>query len=97
MSEQRSCGVVTYVEVITGCCLKRMSKTRSFNEPVPEREKQPSRVKLGVVARLRREVVAAGSNKELATMVADFARITNRSTGRTVSKVSTDKGPGQNY
>lgn len=64
-----------------------MSKTKSFNEPVPEKEKQASHVKLGVVARLRREVHSARSSKELATMVADFARVTNRSTGRTVSKV----------
>ncbi|KAF7768193.1 hypothetical protein Agabi119p4_7436 [Agaricus bisporus var. burnettii] len=63
-----------------------MSKTKSFNEPVPEKEKQASHVKLGVVARLRREVHSARSSKELATMVADFARVTNRSTGRTVSK-----------
>lgn len=75
-----------------------MSKTKSFNEPVPEREKQPSRVKLGVVARLRREVGVARSNKELATMVADFARITNRSTGRTVSKVCNQASfPAQNF
>jgi len=64
-----------------------MSNTRSFSEPVLEEEKQPSRFKLGVVARLRREVGTARNNTELATMVADFARVTNRSTGRTVSKV----------
>jgi casein kinase 1 len=64
-----------------------MSKARSFNEPVPEKEKQPSHVKLGVVARLRREVGSARRSKELAVMVADFARVTNRSTGRTMSKV----------
>jgi len=65
----------------------RTSNTKSFSDPIPEEEKQPSRFKLGVVARLRREVGKARDNSELATMVADFARVTNRSAGRTVSKV----------
>jgi casein kinase 1 len=62
-----------------------MSRQPSFNEQVPEKE--PSHVKLGVVARLRREVVHAQSNRALAAMVADFAKVTNKSTGRTITKV----------
>lgn len=49
-------------------------------------EKEPSHVKLGVVARLRREVSTAKSNKEMATMILDFGKVTNRSTGRTITK-----------
>ncbi|KAF9013477.1 CK1/CK1 protein kinase [Cyathus striatus] len=58
--------------------------TRSINEPA--QEKEPTHIKLGVVARLRKEVNCANSNKVLATMVADFGKVTNRSTGRTVTK-----------
>ncbi len=43
--------------------------------------------KLGIVAKLRREVGTVYSNKQLATMVEDFGRVTNRSNGRTVTKV----------
>ncbi|KAH9480462.1 Casein kinase 1-like protein 9 [Psilocybe cubensis] len=57
---------------------------QSFNEQVPEKE--PAHVKLGVVARLRREVMLVQSNKALAALVADFAKVTNKSTGRTVTK-----------
>lgn len=64
----------------------RQSRHSSFNEQVPEKE--PSHIKLGVVARLRREVVLAQSNKALAHMVADFAKVTNKSTGRTITKVA---------
>jgi len=49
-------------------------------------EKEPSHVKLGIVARLRREVGTAKSNKEMATMILDFGKVTNRSTGRTITK-----------
>ncbi|KAF8158341.1 kinase-like domain-containing protein [Crassisporium funariophilum] len=62
----------------------RTSRQRSFNEQVPEKE--PAHVKLGVVARLRREVTQSQTNKALAAMVADFAKVTNKSTGRTVTK-----------
>jgi casein kinase 1 len=65
--------------------MARTSRQPSFNEQVPERE--PSHVKLGVVARLRREVVYAQSNKALAAMIADFAKVTNKSSGRTITKV----------
>ncbi|KAF8809566.1 CK1/CK1 protein kinase [Phlegmacium glaucopus] len=62
----------------------RPSRERSFNEQVPDKE--PAHIKLGVVARLRREVVYSRNNKTLATMIADFAQVTNKSTGRTVTK-----------
>jgi casein kinase 1 len=63
----------------------RTSRQASFNEQVPEKE--PTHVKLGVVARLRKEIPNAQSNKALAAMVADFAKVTNRSNGRTITKV----------
>ncbi|CAA7261348.1 unnamed protein product [Cyclocybe aegerita] len=63
---------------------RRTSRQHSFNEQVPEKE--PAHIKLGVVARLRREVSYSQSNKVLAAMVADFAKVTNKSTGRTVTK-----------
>jgi casein kinase 1 len=47
---------------------------------------QPAHVKLGVVARLRREVGTASSNRVLASLVADFGAVTNRSSGRTITK-----------
>ncbi|KAF9527547.1 CK1/CK1 protein kinase [Crepidotus variabilis] len=63
---------------------QRPSRQQSFAEQTPE--KQPAHVKLGVVARLRREVSYCPSNKALATMVSDFTKVTNKSTGRTVTK-----------
>lgn len=48
---------------------------------------EPFNAKLGVVARLRREITSAKNNRELATMVQDFGRVTNRSSGRTITKV----------
>ncbi|GLB38475.1 putative protein kinase [Lyophyllum shimeji] len=48
--------------------------------------KDPSYVKLGAVARLKREVGTARSNKEMAAMVAEFGKVTNNSTGRTITK-----------
>jgi casein kinase 1 len=62
----------------------RTSRHPSFNEQVPEKE--PSHVKLGVVAHLRREVHHCTTNKALAAMVSDFAKVTNKSTGRTITK-----------
>lgn len=44
-------------------------------------------MKLGVLARLRREVGLAKNNKALAAMVEDFGKVTNRSSGRNVTKV----------
>ncbi|KAF8073825.1 kinase-like domain-containing protein [Lyophyllum atratum] len=49
-------------------------------------EKDPPHVKLGVVSRLKREVREARSNKDMAAMVEDFGRVTNKSTGRTITK-----------
>ncbi|KAF8208867.1 kinase-like domain-containing protein [Mycena galopus ATCC 62051] len=49
-------------------------------------EKEPAHVKLGVVARLRREVLEAKSNKALAKMVADFEQVSSNSAGRTITK-----------
>ncbi|KAG2145866.1 kinase-like domain-containing protein [Suillus clintonianus] len=50
------------------------------------RAPQPAHVKLGVVARLRREVGTASSNRVLANLVADFGAVTNKSSGRTITK-----------
>ncbi|KAI6147289.1 kinase-like domain-containing protein [Pisolithus tinctorius] len=47
---------------------------------------QPAHVKLGVVARLRREVATAQSNRMLAKLVADFGVVTNKSSTRTITK-----------
>ncbi|KAF5382612.1 hypothetical protein D9615_002968 [Tricholomella constricta] len=49
-------------------------------------EKEPAHIKLGVVARLKNEVGTARSKEELAAMVAGFGKVTNRSTGRTITK-----------
>jgi len=46
----------------------------------------PKRVKLDVLAALRREVDTASGNRALAKMVADFGAVTNKSSGRTVTK-----------
>lgn len=46
----------------------------------------PRRVKLDVLAALRREVDTASGNRALAKMVADFGAVTNKSSGRTVTK-----------
>lgn len=47
---------------------------------------QPAHVKLGVVARVRREVATAQSNRMLAKLVADFGVVTNKSSTRTITK-----------
>jgi casein kinase 1 len=47
---------------------------------------QPAHVKLGVVAKLRREVGTASSNRVLANLVADFGAVTDKSNGRTITK-----------
>ncbi|KAJ6619462.1 kinase-like protein [Mycena sp. CBHHK59/15] len=62
----------------------RTSRQRSADKKLTEKE--PTHVKLGVVARLRREVLVASSNRDLAKMVADFGQVTNKSSGRTVTK-----------
>ncbi|KAG0700469.1 kinase-like domain-containing protein [Suillus ampliporus] len=58
---------------------------RSANQE-DSRVPQPAHVKLGVVARLRREVGTASSNRVLANLVADFGAVTNKSSGRTITK-----------
>ncbi|KAF7291578.1 Dual specificity kinase 1 [Mycena chlorophos] len=63
----------------------RTSKTRSSDKSI-QQEKEPAHVKLGIVAGLRQEVQMARSNKELAQMVEKFGSVTNKSTGRTVTK-----------
>ncbi|KAG7088468.1 hypothetical protein E1B28_012457 [Marasmius oreades] len=60
-----------------------MRTSRSKDAPV---QNPDPHVKLGVVARLRSEVTQARSNRRLADMVRDFGNVTNRSTGRTVTK-----------
>jgi hypothetical protein len=62
------------------------SRQRSADKKL--QQKEPTHVKLGVVARLRREVLVASNNKTLAQMVEDFGQVTNKSSGRTVTKVS---------
>lgn len=47
---------------------------------------EPRHVKLDVLAALKREVVGATNNQALAKMVADFGAVTNKSSGRTVTK-----------
>ncbi|KIJ62713.1 hypothetical protein HYDPIDRAFT_94209 [Hydnomerulius pinastri MD-312] len=63
----------------------RTSRTRSTTTEKPAGP-QPAYVKLDLVARLRREVVRAQDNRALAKMVADFGAVTNRSSGRTITK-----------
>ncbi|KAH7884986.1 kinase-like domain-containing protein [Phlebopus sp. FC_14] len=64
----------------------RTSRTRSANHEKQPQLPQPGHVKLDVAARLRREVSRAPDNKALAQMVADFGSVTNKSSGRTVTR-----------
>ncbi|EGN98076.1 hypothetical protein SERLA73DRAFT_91290 [Serpula lacrymans var. lacrymans S7.3] len=62
----------------------RTSRTRSTNQDVFQ---PPARhVKLGALITLRREVTTAPNNRALAKMVADFGTVTNKSSGRTITK-----------
>lgn len=63
----------------------RTSRQRSNRELVEG--KDAPHVKLGVVARLRKEVGLVRDNKSMAKMVADFGKVTNKSSGRTITKV----------
>ncbi|KAJ6508887.1 kinase-like domain-containing protein [Mycena sanguinolenta] len=63
----------------------RTSRQRSSDKSM-QQDKEPAHVKLGVVARLRREVLTAQSNKALAKMVADFEQVSSNSVGRTITK-----------
>lgn len=60
-------------------------RTRSTTEQAST-ENQPAHVKLDVVARLRKEVGTAQSNRMLAKLVADFGAVTNKSSTRTITK-----------
>lgn len=60
-------------------------RTRSAIEQV-DGENRPVRVKLGVIARLREDVMTAQSNRMLAKLVADFGAVTNKSSARTITK-----------
>ncbi|KAG5642154.1 hypothetical protein DXG03_003558 [Asterophora parasitica] len=64
----------------------RTSRQRSSLQQAEAKE--PAHVKLGVAARLKNEVKDARSNKEMAGMISDFGNVTNRSTGRTVTKAT---------
>ncbi|KAE9404021.1 CK1/CK1 protein kinase [Gymnopus androsaceus JB14] len=70
---------------------KQLEDPSVFLAPMRSKEdlgiqREPSNAKLGVVARLRKQVSNAKSNRELAEMVQDFGRVTNRSSGRTITK-----------
>ncbi|KAF8635946.1 hypothetical protein AX15_000114 [Amanita polypyramis BW_CC] len=62
----------------------RTSRSRSSNTSIEESE--PLHVKRGTIARLRRDVRTVSSNRKLAEMVAEFGKVTNRSSGRTITK-----------
>lgn len=64
----------------------RTSRLRSTSdkEQIPVEDSRQAR--LDVVARLRKEVSNVSSNAQLAKMVADFGAVTNRSSGRTITK-----------
>lgn len=66
----------------------RTSRTRSSNKEQqnPANPAPPRHVKLDVLATLKREVAGASGNQALAKMVADFGAVTNKSSGRTVTK-----------
>ena len=61
-------------------CRKRSTEAEQLRGSVP----RPA--KLGVVARLRKEVAEANENAVLAKMVSDFGAVTNMGSGRTVTK-----------
>lgn len=65
----------------------RTSRTRSADKEQQQvLPSEPRHGKLDVLAALRREVTTASGNQALAKMVADFGAVTNRSSGRTVTK-----------
>ena len=61
-------------------CRKRSTEVEQLQNSAP----RPA--KLGVVARLRKEVAEANENAVLAKMVSDFGAVTNMGSGRTVTK-----------
>jgi casein kinase 1 len=65
----------------------RTSRTRSGDKEQQQLlPPEPRHAKLDVLAALKREVGTASGNKALGKMVADFGAVTNRSSGRTVTK-----------
>jgi casein kinase 1 len=64
----------------------RTSRTRNSDKEQQMEPPEARHVKLDVLAALRREVAGASGNQALAKMVADFGAVTNRSSGRTVTK-----------
>ena len=64
----------------------KVTRTRSFGDGALD---APANAKLGVVARLKFDVRKAQDNKALATLVEEFAKVTNRCAGRTITKVRT--------
>ncbi|TFK73561.1 kinase-like protein, partial [Pluteus cervinus] len=60
------------------------SKSKSLNSQVSDAEAQPTRVKLNLLAQLRKDVPKAKDNQALADMVTDFCRITQNS--KTITK-----------
>jgi len=65
--------------------MTRVARTRSAGEEAFARA--PSGAKLGVVARLREDVRSAPSNSALAKFVEEFATVTNKCVGRSITKV----------
>ncbi|RDB18061.1 Casein kinase 1-like protein 9 [Hypsizygus marmoreus] len=63
-----------------------MRTSRQASDIQNTEAKEPTWIKLGVVARLKNEVLGARSNQAMAAMVADFGKVTNKSTGRTITK-----------
>ncbi|RXW24514.1 hypothetical protein EST38_g1328 [Candolleomyces aberdarensis] len=64
---------------------QKVTRTRSFGDDAFN-ERAPAHAKLGVVARLRFDVKNARTNKALAVLVADFAKVTNKCVGRSITK-----------
>jgi casein kinase 1 len=62
----------------------KVTRTRSFGDEALD---APANAKLGVVARLKFDVRKAQDNKALATLVEEFAKVTNRCAGRSITKV----------
>lgn len=60
--------------------------SRSQSSHASAESSEPFNAKLGTVARLCRDVKAAPNNSALADMVAEFGRVTNKSSGRTITK-----------
>ncbi|KAF6757480.1 CK1/CK1 protein kinase [Ephemerocybe angulata] len=61
----------------------RVARTRSGDEAA---ERGSAQAKLGIVMGLRNQLQSAQSNKAVAKLVEDFAKVTNKSVGRTITK-----------